>query len=480
MKRIDLFLMQSILLTACVWAAETGAYGQQQPSAEAPKPPARVYGPLGVEDQQDQNATTDTLQPDDRPLTGFQVPTVGTTLERHSYWVPGVSYYNYAQSNGQVQGGEAGWNDTSYLAGNLSLLANWSRSRLAVNYTGGGTFSTDSTVGNGWFQQLSAVQTFAWERVQLTLLDEFAYLPQAQFGFGAGTGLAQPGIGGSLGGGLAGLAPAYSPGQTIFTANGPRTVNTAGVQVNYLLTPRSSITVGGLYSIVRFSDPGNIESDDYIGFIGFNYQISRNDTLGVQYRFSAYHYLDSPQAIGDHLFQVVYGKKITGRLALQMSAGPEITNFRIAEPPSTQTQYIAGSGNVVLSYAFPWGGVSANYTHGITAGSGVFLGASTDYVQGTVNGHLTRVWKGEAHLGYSRNRNAGSGQSTTNPQYDSLFAGASASRPLGRNASLSLGYTAYVETANTSVCAGPNCSSSFTTNQITVGLSWHTRPLVLR
>jgi hypothetical protein len=478
MKRISLFMRRSILLAACAWAV--GAYGQEQPTGEPPKPPGKVYGPLGPEGEQDENPTPDTLQPDDRPLTGFQVPTVGTPMERHSYWVPGVSYYNFVQSNGQAQGGQDSWSDTSYIAGNFSLLYNWSRSRLAINYSGGGSFSTDSTIGNGWFQQLSAVQTFNWQRWQLTLLDDFAYLPQAQFGFGAGTGLAQPGIGGSLGGGLTGLAPGYYPGQTVFSAIGPRYMNTAAVQVNYLLTPRSSFTVGGIAGIMRFSDPGNVESNDYIANIGFNYQLSRNNTLGVQYRFSSYHYLESPQAIGDHLFQVAYGRKITGRLALQLSGGPEITNFRIAEPPSTKTQFIAGSGNAVLTYAFPWGSVSANYNHGVTAGSGVFLGAITDQVTGTVSGKLTRVWGGQAFVGYSRNRNAGAGQSASNTTYDTLFVGASATRPLGRNANLSLGYNAYIETASTSVCAGSNCSSNFTTNQITLGLNWHTRPFVLR
>ena len=69
MKRNVLFLKLSILLAACVWTAGTRAYGQEQPSGEPPKPPAKVYGPIGIEGQDDQNQTPDTLQPDDRPLT---------------------------------------------------------------------------------------------------------------------------------------------------------------------------------------------------------------------------------------------------------------------------------------------------------------------------------------------------------------------------------------------------------------------------
>jgi|KBSMisStaDraftv2_1062788.scaffolds.fasta_scaffold11022_4 hypothetical protein len=479
MNRSWRFVKMWMLAGTCIFLAGTRAHAQDQQSSEPPKAPAKTYGPLGVDNQQDQNQTPDAYQPDTRPLTGFQQPTVGTPTERHSYWVPGVSYYNFIQSNGNIGGGESNWSSTSYLSGNVSLVENWSRSQLMMNYSGGGNFSTDSSIGNGWFQQLGATQTFNWARLQLVLLDEFAYLPQSQFGFGAGTGLSVPGVGGTLGGGLTGVGSGFTPGQTIFSAVGPRYFNTAGVQITYQLSARSSVTMGGLYSLLRFSDEGNIESDQYVGNVGYNYQITKNNTIGLQYRFSSFHYLNDPQAIGDHMFQVVFGRKITGRLALTLSGGPEITNFRVAQPPATKTQYVAGSGGASLSYLVPKGSLTASYFHGITAGSGVFLGATTDQVTGSATRKLSRVWSGEVHAGYARNRNAETVQGVTSTNYDSFFGGVSAARPLGRNAAFSVGYTAYVERADLSACTG-SCSSSFTTNQISVGVSWHARPFVLR
>jgi hypothetical protein len=469
----------AILVAACGWLARTSTYAQDQQSSEPPKPPAKTYGPLGVDNQQEQNQSPDTYQPDTRPITGFQQTTVGTPPERHSYWVPGVSYNNVIQSNGSLGGGQDSWSSTSYLNGNVSLLENWSRSQLQVNYSGGGYFSTDDAIGNGWFQQLGATQTFNWNRLQLVLLDEFGYLPQSQFGFGAGTGLSTPGVGGTLGGGLTGVGSGFTPGQTIFSAVGPRYFNTAGVQATYQVTARSSVTMGGLYSLLRFTDPGNIESDQYVGNVGYNYQITRNNTIGLQYRYSAFHYLNNPQAIGDQTFQVVFGRKITGRLALTLSGGPEITNYRVAEPPATKTQYVAGSGGATFSYLVPKGSIGASYFHGITAGSGVFLGATTDQVSGSAARSVSRVWRGEVHGGYARNRNAGTAQGASNTSYDSFFGGVSAARPLGRNATFNVGYTAYVQKTELSGCTG-SCSSSFTTNQISVGVSWHTRPFVLR
>jgi len=468
----------AILIAACGWLARTSAYAQDQPTGEPPKPPAKAYGPLGADNQQEQNQSTDAYQPDARPLTGFQQTTVGTPPERHSYWVPGVSYTNFIQSNGNLGGGQDTWSSTSYLSGNVSLLENWSRSQLQMNYSGGGYFSTDDTAGNGWFQQLGATQTFNWKRLQLVLLDEFGYLPQSQFGFAAGTGLANPGVGGSLGGGATGIGSGYSPGQSVFSAVGPRYFNTAGVQTTYQLSRRSSVTTGGLYSLLRFTEPGNIDSDQYVGSVGYNYQITPNNTIGVQYRFSAFHYLNDPQAIGDHIVQAVFGRKITGRLALTLSGGPEITNFRIAQPPATKTRYVAGSGGATLNYLVEKGSLTAGYFHGVTAGSGVFVGATTDQLTGSAMRRVSRVWSGEIRVGYARNRSAET-SAVGGTDYDSFFGGVSAARPLGRNAVFTLGYNAYVQKTDVSACTA-NCSSTFTTNQISIGVSWHARPFVLR
>jgi len=240
-----------------------------------------------------------------------------------------------------------------------------------------------------------------------------------------------------------------------------------------VLTPRGSLTFGGIASILRFTESGNIESNNYIGSLGYNYQITHEDTIGLQYHFSAYHYLGSAQAIGDHSIQAVYGKKITGRLALQLAGGPEITHYRIPVGGGTKTQHVSGSGTATLSYAFARGSVSLGYLHGLTSGSGVFVGATTDQLTVSGSRKLTRVWSGDAHFGFAHNRQSTTAQGLASPSYNTVYAGGSAARPLGRNASFSLGYTAYRETSDN---AG---SVSFTTHQISVGLSWHSRPFVL-
>lgn len=466
-----------VLAGMSLFPLETRA--QEQQNDAPPKPAAKVLLPIGAVDDQEPNQPIEAMEPDDRPLTGFQQLTVGTPPERHSYWIPGVSYTNTIQSNGFAQGGGSGWYSTSYVVGNLSLSQNWGRSQLSLNYSGGGTLSTNSAVGNGQFQQFGAFQTFDWRRLQLTLLDQFSYLPTSQFGFGAGTPLGAPGAGGPLAPPTPGLQNGFTPNQSIFAALGPRYSNSSGSQFTYALSRRNSLTLGGVFSILRFTESGNIESNDVNLNAGYNLQVSRSDTIGLSYRFSAYHYLNSPQAIGDHLAQAVYGKKITGRLAFQLSGGVEVTNYRVPQGLATTTQYIAPSAVANLTYAFPSGGVSLIYNHGVNNGGGVLIGANSDQVVVSATRKLTRVWSGNVNVGYARNTNLGGATGTPALAFNAIYAGAGLQRPLSRTTNFTLNYNANVQTSDAIVCGAVNCGASFTTHVITLSLSWRAQPFVL-
>lgn len=469
----------SLLVLAWLCQGAMTAHAQGGQDNGSPKPAGKAPAPLPADDEQDQEQPIPAMKPDDRPLVGFQDLLVGTPPESHSYWFPGFSYTNFAYSNGELADGGNGWYSTSILTGNLSLLQNWSTAQLSVNYTGGESVSTNSTIGNSQYQQLGVFQTINWRRVRLTLLDQFAYLPAAQFGFGAGTGLAFPGAGGPLAPALPGLANGFTPNQTIFNTIGPRYSNSGGLQLNFLLSPRSSITVGGVFGILRFIDAGNIESNQTILNTGYNYQVGRSDTFGVSYRFSAYEYLSSPQAIGDHTVLATYGKRITGRLALKLSVGPEITTFRVPPGITPGTEHKAVAGTADLSYAFAAGGLDLNYNHAVNNGSGILLGATTDQITLSGTHKLGRIWSGNLSFGYARNTPIVGTMANQAPVFDSVFVGAGLQRPLTRTANLTLNYTANIQTTNIGTCQGPACGN-FTTHQITLGLTWRGRPFILR
>jgi hypothetical protein len=447
------------------------AQDQQEENAK-PKPAA--HAPL-IDPNAPQDTTTDpnALTPDTAPLTGIQSPGLGSVELRHSYWVPGVQVANTLQSGGN--GGS--WFDTTFLAGNLSLSEAWPHAHLGLNYSGGGYFSSNSE-GNGSYQQVGFVQSFDWRRWQLQFFDDFAYLPTSQFGFGGLSGIGAPGVGGSLSPAPPLLNGVYLPNQTILISNGPRYSNSFAAEANFAVSRRGSITLTGSYGLLRFTNPGNIDNDDEIGSIGYNYAVTKNDSLGVLYRFTAYHFTGVSQAIGDHTFNLAYGRKITGRLGLSLFAGPEIVTFRV--PVGTTTQQTNLSIGASLTYGFEWGGVTVSYNHGTNGGSGILTGATGDNINANARRRITRVWSARANFGYGR-EHAFAAITAAAPSYNNYFLGAGLDRPIGRNSLLSFGYTAYIVNTNQAACGIIVCTAgTYTQHQLAVGYQWHTRPFVLR
>lgn len=454
----------------------------QEDSAK-PTPPIRTFPPLiegrGDQDSADDQTSTNNLTPDTRPLTGLQSPTIGTQEIRHSYWIPGFQYTNLVQSSAFNQAATSDWNSTSYLVGNLSLLEAWSHAQLAVNYSGGSSLSTVQSQGTNNYQRLGVVQNFDWLRWQITLIDEFSYLPQSPYGFGAGTSLATPGVGSSLQPALPGLQMIYQPTQTIFTSIGAQAANSVNAQIAYAVSPRGVFTVAGSYGILRFVDPGNIDTNDSIFTAGYGYALSRRDTIGVLYRFSSFRYEGQPQAINDHSAQLAFGRKITGRLALQVFGGPEMTVFRL--PVNGSTNRVTGAGGANLSYGLTRTSFTLGYNHSVNGGGGQFTGSTADQLQAAMGFQLTRMWKTDLTFGYAKNRNlAIASPSQPSQAFDSWFAGGSLNRPLGRSLTFALSYTANIQASSLPVCAAGTCDTNYLLHQISVGLQWHARPLVLR
>jgi hypothetical protein len=443
-----------------------------------PQPAGRSVPALnGVIANGEEDQSLDALQPDMAPLTGVQTPTLGVPGLRHSYWVPGLQYGNMIQSQPFGQGNSSDWYVNNFVAGNVSLLDARSHAQLALNATAGGTSSTSSGQGSGFFSQLGLSQTFQWERWQLQFFDQFAYLPQSSFGFGAGTSLGIPGVGGPLVPPQPGLSGNYVPNQSIFTSVGPRYSNTFAPQAVYAVSPRGSINFAGVYGILRFVNSGNIDSNEVTGNIGYNYQLTTKDSIGVAERYSRFWYIGNPQVIGDNVVSIVYGRKVTGRLALQLYGGPDFATFAV--PVGNKTSRVSASEGATLTYQFSRSTLGVNYNHGLTGGSGILVGANTDQIQANLGFGISRVWRGSVNFGYSRNQNLAGSQSQTGSTYDSWFAGGALSRPLGHNVSLSFAYSAQIQNSSAASCSSGNCNTNYNQNQISINFQWFTRPLVL-
>jgi hypothetical protein len=448
----------------------------QQPNP--PKPAGRGLPGMNDDQTTDQENNND-WHPDTTPVTGLQAPTLGSPSLRHSYWAPGAQYGLMLQSN-PFGGQNSGWFATNYIGGTLSLYKESSGATLGLNYSGGGTVvsggAQQTGQGNGWYQQLQAGQSFRFHRWSWQWSDQFSYLPETQFGFGAGTELALPGVSGSLAPVIGGGLP---PNQSILSAVGPRYSNSLVLQGTYILSRRHSVTIAGTAGLLHYTQVQDANSNNYLGSIGYNYALTKEDSIGVSYRFGSYHFPNQPQAYGDTSVGMSYQRRITQRLALQAFVGPDFISYRLPIGGSTKQTSVAV--NSTLSYSFKQAGVAASYTHGLSGGSGVLVGGELDQLTFTGNRRISRLWTANGTFGFARNATlSNAGPSLGLPSYDNYLAGAGATRPIGRRVNLAVSYSALIQKASqTSACAGTGCSANTTQHSVNVSLNWHARPFVL-
>ena len=225
---------------------------------------------------------------------------------------------------------------------------------------------------------------------------------------------------------------------------------------------------------------------------GYNYQLNRQDTLAVLYNFSGLRYSGFNQLINDNRVNVSYGRRVTGRLAFQVAAGPEIVFFQIpisgsaagsggtsGTPlvPTPGTTKLYWSASTSLTYQFRRSGVGLAYSHGVNGGSGVLAGAEGDSVTGTASRVLSRSLNGGLQFGYSRNSGLSIASTPSNQTYSYWFGGGNLSHPWGRRLNLFVNYELEYQNSNSSFCVGPECGDSFVRHLISIGLGWRDHPL---
>ena len=260
-----------------------------------------------------------------------------------------------------------------------------------------------------------------------------------------------------------------------------------------------SSDLGG-YSLLHFFETDLLDVGDATFQAGYNYQLTRQDTVAVHYRFSAYRYSGADQSINDNSIQLSYARRVTGRLAFQIGAGPEIAFSHIpitgnAAPAGVTANGVSGTGgtttssttlvdwslSTALSYGFERGGVGVSYNHGVGGGAGVLAGSESDTVTGTANRQFTRLISASLNVGYARNKGLSIGELTstaaTNQAFDYWFAGVNFTRPVGRTLSLLANYQLQYQNSNAGFCVGATCGQSVVRHVVSVGIGWHDHPI---
>jgi hypothetical protein len=478
-----------ILLAAgapAIWAQDQGSQNQNQSNSPIPA----YHSPLAsaADSTEDTVPVASDLAPDARSVTGVQDLSLGAPKTGHSYWQPHVDANASFYSNFLNPTTNTGWSTWGSVSGGVDLHRISGNSNLTLTYLGIASLSNDGGTTNGIVQQLQVLDRFNFRRYALTVADQVSYLPNGGFGYG-GIG-STPYDTGNLG-----LQTGLTPVQSILTSQGQSLTNTALAEVDTYLTPRASLTFYGSYGLLRYFDNNLLDTTVGIFQVGYNYQLTRADTIAFSYGFDAFRYSSGTQSINDHSFQFHYARRVTGRLAFQIAGGPSIafSNFAIsgnstpvsgggsAGTPTNATQvfWVLNAG---ATYQWRRVTLTASYDHGVTGGSGVLAGAISDIATGTVSKQLTRNLNASCAVGYSRNSGlalpttSNPNATGTNQTYDYWFGGVNVSRAWGRSMRLNFGYQVQYQTSDMPFCITTPCSTSYLLNQITFGVGWHPGP----
>jgi hypothetical protein len=457
--------------------------GATQPSGPIPAYHSPLASAAGNENDED---TGTELTPDTRPLTGVQNLSLGAPTTRN-YWQPHFDMISTIDSNPLENAGSSNWGTWSSFSGGVDLHRTSGNSELTLSYVGGGMISNDTNASNGVVQGLDFYDKHSFRRWAISFFDQLNYVPESSLGFnGLGAG-ALPGSGST------GLGSTFAPGQSLLVGEGQNLANSFDTEVDTFLTARTSLTFIGGYTLLRYFDSNLLDYGSANFRVGYNHDLDRKNAIGLSYTFSNFDYSNFGQSISAHTVQASYGRRITGRLAFQIAAGPQVAFSH--EPISTGSGTASGVGtgstaagsttqvywalNASLRYQLQRTGLGLTYSHGVGGGSGALAGSLTDTVGGSVTRRLSRTISSEITGGYTRNQGLTILTTTlSNQTYDFWYGGADLSYPVGRALALTLSYQLQYQTSSAAFCIGPTCGTSVVRHLISFGLGWHERPLL--
>ena len=458
------------------------------PPSDSSTPPA--FGQQGAAPQQNV---------DNPPVSGLDLPNLNPNASSRSFLVPGIHVSQAVDSNISNQLGGETFQGVTRALGSLALQKLWSRYNVGLEYVGGGAYFAGQNLGWTQFHSLDAAQRYLWRTGQFALRDGFSYLPEGAFGYGAygGSG-ALAGIGNIGGGGITGVglgsggALFGGGGQLASLGNSPRISNISAADITQSLSPRSSITLAGGYGLVHFLSGSAtqvvngvpvtfIDSQQVSGQAGYNYQISRSDQIGLLYGYQSFHYPTSVSGnFRTHLFHVLYGHRISGRMDLILGGGPQITY--IVSPIAGNSNYVNASGRASLRYRFPQTNIAISYDRYNSSGSGFYGGARTNLFRFTASRPFGRLWSATADVGYTNNTRIlpATAGTVAGQTFDDVYAGASVHRRFGREFNGFLSYQFNHLNFDSSFCgSAPSCNRASKRHVVVIGFDWSPHPIRL-
>jgi hypothetical protein len=420
--------------------------------------------------------------PDHNTLAGAAPFTLGSMQHNRNILDPSISLSQLGETIPNTTGTTtlAG---ISVASGSLNFNRVWSEYNFAVLYNGGETFNegfggvapaAGITSPHYQFHNLMITQEANWARWHILLRDTFAASPGATF---TGQGMGGPGLvaqnSALLGSSLNGLGQAFIPSETVNTGNEMRYENSVLGQAEYSFSRRSAFTFAGSYGLLHFTGTGYVSSSMINGQAGYDYLLDPANSIAILASYGKIEYTGTSISTTDYMGALAYGRKITGRLAFQVSAGPQrIISSGLSGLGNTQLWF--ASVNSALTYERRRGGVSFGYLRGLTEGSGVFQGATGNTFSGGAHYQFTRFWSITSNGGYSLNDSLPvAGVATA--RFDNWFIGGNLGRRVGLHTQLNFNYGLTKQNSPTP-CPVVSCGIAGYEQTFGMSVNWHLRP----
>ncbi len=390
--------------------------------------------------------------------SSVKLPTLGGRPQLLTY---GLRVMQVASSNTAQVGGGNSLQSITMLSGNTALSRSWGRSSLDFHYNGaesvfaGGGFDTQVTSSH----QFTFNTSLARPRWSLQLSNAASYAPQSSFGLGLYGGLGSDPLGFA-----SGLRSGLYPNESVLNS-GSRLNDSTVAQVRYHLGQRSSLNVSGGYGILRFQGTGLANSSQYnLGF-GVDRTLSRRSNVSLDYTF--FRTMSSGfSAVQAHSALVGYSRRLTSRLTMQLSAGPQL-----------QIQAGSGGNSVqwttsnTLLYQMHRSSLTLMYSAGVIGGSGVYRASRNHTVQAAFSRPVARFWAATVDLGYAQNAGVGA-FSTSRGEHGGIMLGRQVA---GKGLSFSYQFQ-HQRVGGT--CSGLACSAfGGWSHTVGLGLDWLFHPV---
>ncbi len=202
---------------------------------------------------------------------------------------------------------------------------------------------------------------------------------------------------------------------------------------------------------------------------GYERVLSSRDRVGLMYGFTQLDFTSGSNSFVTSYGQVLYGRSLSGRLALEIGAGP---------------QYLASAGGAGTYSDLNWQGrgsltmqlrsasLRVAGLRMVTGGSGVLYGALNNEVEVGVIRPFRRIYSVGSNFGMARNAAIQGNQGYDTQHFDVSLA----RTPSGR---LSTFFSYDLQSQASFGCAAGGCTLTGVWQTFGVGITWTRRPIGL-